>query len=782
MSPPRAFPEPEYSADWSVSLPSEAERGPHAPTARRPREVTGGGSGPCPRPPGSVRLAFVPASLERLYQTYFRRQRHDTLPVLGIFAALFDCYVLLTCGPAFSPDRAAPLAVAGGGLLLAAPLLVPLGKGPPAARPARLARRAGPYLLWLLVVAQIFCYLGLAFFRAHAVGDAAGWLAFFVFSSFVTLPLGLAPLVLVSGAPCALHTLVLGVAVARRRRERPDGAEPLREVLANVVIYLCAIAVGIMSYYMADRKHRKAFLEARQSLEVKINLEEQGQQQESLMLSILPKHVADEMLKDMKRDKTQKELQQFNTMYMYRHENVSILFADIVGFTQLSSTCSAQELVKLLNELFARFDKLAAVSASEPPGPQLAPTTLPPAPRRGPDSQLALPRVLGRSRGPSRGPALPCRLLAVPPEGRLAGRRGGRHRGREEVPGRLLLTPMGKAAPVQTGISSSASVEEGVGLNRLPRLPPEIPPAADQDPGRLLLLHLRAPGLPRGPRRLLHPHGARHGGRHLVRARSGGKGDWGARAEPATGPSTSLWAAGLLGGGRAERGGGRWGEQGSAGPFTCVPSSPPPAGMCGRRRRPGWTCESGCTRARCWAACWGRNAGSTTSGPRTSPSPTKWKPGASRGESPRSRAPPARGPIPGRGGTRGRTPGGARRRGSWPPARPRQGRGWRWGRRWASATLWMPQAGAHLPEHPGLPEGRVEVEPGNGGQPVHYLEEKGIVTYLIRASGPARPRPEWPSTCGEGPPGAGADGGGGPPRPPTSDRVVPLPVPRRGRK
>lgn len=33
-----------------------------------------------------------------------------------------------------------------------------------------------------------------------------------------------------------------------------------------------------------------------------------------------------------------------------------------MGFTQLSSYCSAQELVKLLNELFARFDKLAAVS------------------------------------------------------------------------------------------------------------------------------------------------------------------------------------------------------------------------------------------------------------------------------------------------------------------------------------------------------------------------------------------------------------------------------------
>ena len=39
----------------------------------------------------------------------------------------------------------------------------------------------------------------------------------------------------------------------------------------------------------------------------------------------------------------------------------SIVFADIVGFTKLSSGCTAQELVKILNELFDRFDKLAEV-------------------------------------------------------------------------------------------------------------------------------------------------------------------------------------------------------------------------------------------------------------------------------------------------------------------------------------------------------------------------------------------------------------------------------------
>lgn len=77
----------------------------------------------------------------------------------------------------------------------------------------------------------------------------------------------------------------------------------------------------------------------------------------------------------------------------------SILFADIVGFTQLSSACSAQELVKLLNELFARFDKLAAVST--PTLTQLSSWGPPSWPAPGP------PRPHG-----SRPPVLP--VLSLP--------------------------------------------------------------------------------------------------------------------------------------------------------------------------------------------------------------------------------------------------------------------------------------------------------------------------------------------------------------------------------
>uniref|UniRef100_A0A3Q2DUC8 Adenylate cyclase type 3 n=1 Tax=Cyprinodon variegatus TaxID=28743 RepID=A0A3Q2DUC8_CYPVA len=346
----------EQSTECSAEYSGPAPRDPG-----RSRDVAILQSGCCRCLPRAVRLTFTPESLERLYQNYFCRQREENLLVLVLFAALFNSFIIIMCAVVYTEDKMAMVVVAAVGLTadVVLYLLCWFQKLPT----SPVARGAVPYVLWLMVTIHVLCYMGLNYEQYSDASDSVGWQAFFSFSSFLTLPLNLVPLVLLTTLSCGIHTLVLGVTVAQRFGDNLQGPMLVRQLLANVMLYLCAAMVGVMSFYMADRKYRTAFLEARQSLQVKLTLEEQSTQQEELLLSILPKHIADEMLQGMQNQANQNEVQQhqqFNTMYMYRHENVSILFADIVGFTQLSSACSAQELVKLLNELFARFDKLAS--------------------------------------------------------------------------------------------------------------------------------------------------------------------------------------------------------------------------------------------------------------------------------------------------------------------------------------------------------------------------------------------------------------------------------------
>ncbi|XP_024233893.1 adenylate cyclase type 3-like isoform X2 [Oncorhynchus tshawytscha] len=307
MSLNRVYTDTEQSAEdtgeCSATVSSDNRHG-----AGRTHEVTVRNTGCCVCLPRIMRLTFAPESLERLYQVYFRRQRQETLLVLVVFAALFNCYVIVMCAVVYTTDKRAMIVVAAVGLAADIVLytLCRLRKLP--ATPV--VRGAIPYILWLMIAVHVLCYLGLNYQLFPQASDTAGWQVFFSFSCFLTLPLTLVPLLLLTALSCGIHTLVLGVTITQRHQDSLQGTILLR--------------------------------------------------QEELLLSILPKHIAEEMLEGMKKQANQNEVQQFNTMYMYRHENVSILFADIVGFTQLSSACSAQELVKLLNELFARFDKLAA--------------------------------------------------------------------------------------------------------------------------------------------------------------------------------------------------------------------------------------------------------------------------------------------------------------------------------------------------------------------------------------------------------------------------------------
>lgn len=48
-------------------------------------------------------------------------------------------------------------------------------------------------------------------------------------------------------------------------------------------------------------------------------------------------------------------------MYVTAHENVSILYADVVKYAQLTVSLPVSKLVEILNELFGRFDEASEV-------------------------------------------------------------------------------------------------------------------------------------------------------------------------------------------------------------------------------------------------------------------------------------------------------------------------------------------------------------------------------------------------------------------------------------
>ncbi|KAM3624231.1 uncharacterized protein V6R79_020834 [Siganus canaliculatus] len=186
---------------------------------------------------------------------------------------------------------------------------------------------------------------------------------------------------------------------------------------AKVLLHLCAHVIGIHLFIMSEVRSRSTFLKVGQAIMHGKDLEVEKALKERMIHSVMPRRVADELMKqgddegggensgkryssgacstsaisvgggggggasqapcaassknhshnNHKRKKTSIPRGQiiFRPFNMKRMEPVSILFADIVGFTKMSANKSAPALVGLLNDLFGRFDRLCELTCCE---------------------------------------------------------------------------------------------------------------------------------------------------------------------------------------------------------------------------------------------------------------------------------------------------------------------------------------------------------------------------------------------------------------------------------
>uniref|UniRef100_A0A8C3ACL4 adenylate cyclase n=1 Tax=Cyclopterus lumpus TaxID=8103 RepID=A0A8C3ACL4_CYCLU len=272
----------------------------------------------------------------------------------GLVLSLAFCVAIIVLIPATGRNidaHVAALSVLCVVLCLSAVLLVCL----PWLATVRRCGGALALFVWgtLYVIAIVFIFTG---------GPVTAWeqVAFFLFLSlsvYTVLPLSLTWALMVGIGTSLSHIIIISVYVPVTNPEKP---ELVMELVANVLLLVCVNLVGIFHLWMTEQDRLRTPPPPALSPLC-------PRQQEQLLLSVLPRYIAMELktevinklFKSKSEVKCESNHHNFHSLYIRRHNDVSILYADIVGFTKLASSCSPEELVAVLNKLFGRFDDIA---------------------------------------------------------------------------------------------------------------------------------------------------------------------------------------------------------------------------------------------------------------------------------------------------------------------------------------------------------------------------------------------------------------------------------------
>ncbi|XP_032573813.1 adenylyl cyclase 78C isoform X2 [Drosophila sechellia] len=310
----------------------------------------------------SLTNSFKQSSLERSYLTYTHRQRQKSLIIVNVVDFVLKIVLAFVwimrrseLGPIESED--------GTSMATAITWSVCCGIANMAICFLGYWRCfANNYLHWAAVCTWVL--FNIQGFVGQGVGFAdreylVWYILFVIFVPYAMLPLPLKWCVVGGTITASCHLAVITIIKLQHGEATINPECVLFQIFANFILYTAINVAGMYTKYLTDRGQRLAFIETHKAMEHKKESEKELQRTQKLLDSILPNIVNNQIRSEMYKGTDPTVETQFNKLYVYPMDNVSILFADIKGFTELASKTSAQQLVKILNDLFARFDRIA---------------------------------------------------------------------------------------------------------------------------------------------------------------------------------------------------------------------------------------------------------------------------------------------------------------------------------------------------------------------------------------------------------------------------------------
>nr|XP_036214802.1 adenylyl cyclase X E isoform X1 [Bactrocera oleae]XP_036214808.1 adenylyl cyclase X E isoform X1 [Bactrocera oleae]XP_036214815.1 adenylyl cyclase X E isoform X1 [Bactrocera oleae]XP_036214816.1 adenylyl cyclase X E isoform X1 [Bactrocera oleae]XP_036214822.1 adenylyl cyclase X E isoform X1 [Bactrocera oleae] len=234
--------------------------------------------------------------------------------------------------------------------------------------------------IWLAISTLVVMDISIPIYRA--VKDyniiVPTYYSFIIYATYIFMPITEDVHAFILGVAVSFCYMILFLFVTYRRRLDGSREMDLPKIISEAIFMACVNLLGLFFRLTREVAIRTTFLDKRQCVEETLVLRAARDQEKSLLLSIIPAQIANKIEEDVKmriehlkkskknRRSTHDEVgstptplwRQMDTekLFIEPHNDVSILYADVVNYTYLTTTLDVKTLVETLHDLFVKFD------------------------------------------------------------------------------------------------------------------------------------------------------------------------------------------------------------------------------------------------------------------------------------------------------------------------------------------------------------------------------------------------------------------------------------------